>query len=65
MKSPALGLLQSSQERARIFQVAGENLIQRELRPLDVLGIEFYGQGEVAQLAGRVDEQLRLIEREP
>ena len=49
-------------ECARIFQVVGENLIQRELRPLDVLGIEFYGQGEVAQLAGRVDEQLRLID---
>ena len=49
-------------ERARVYQVAGENLIQRELRPLDVLGIEFYGQGEVAQLADRVDEQLRLID---
>ena len=49
-------------ERARVFQIAGESLIQRELRPLDVLGIEFYGQGEVAQLADRVDEQLRLID---
>ena len=49
-------------ERARVYQVAGENLIQRELRPLDVLGIEFYGQGEVAQLADQVDEQLRLID---
>ena len=47
---------------ARVYQVAGDNLIQRDIRPMDVLGIEFYGQGEVAQLADRVDEQLRLID---
>ena len=49
-------------ERARVYQVADDNLIQREMRPLDVLGIEFYGQGEAARLANRVDEQLRLID---
>ena len=49
-------------ESARVYQVAGNDLIQREKRPLDVLGIEFYGQGEVARLADRVDEQLRLID---
>ena len=49
-------------EPARIYQVADAQLIQREMRPLDVLGIEFYGQGEVAQLANRVDEQMRLID---
>ena len=47
---------------ARVYQVADAQLIQREMRPLDVLGIEFYGQGEVAQLANRVDEQMRLID---
>ena len=47
---------------ARVYQVAGTQLIQREIRPLDVLGIEFYGQGEVAQLSNRVDEQMRLID---
>ena len=49
-------------ERARIYQVAGENLIPREMRPPDVLGIEFYGQGEAARLSDRVGEQLRLID---
>ena len=49
-------------ESARIYQVAGDELIQREMVPSDVLGIEFYGQGEVAQLANRVDEQMRLID---
>ena len=49
-------------EPARVYQSAGSELIQREMRPLDVLGIEFYGQGEVAQLANRVDEQMRLID---
>ena len=29
---------------------------------MDVLAIEFYGQGEVAHLADRVDEQMRLID---
>ena len=43
-------------------QVADDNLILREMRPLDVLGIEFYGQGEAARLADRVHEQLRLID---
>ncbi len=49
-------------DRARVYQIAGENLVPRELRPLDVLAVEFYGQGEVARLADRVDEQLRLID---
>ena len=49
-------------ETARVYQANGDNLIQRDIRPLDVLGIEFYGQGEVAHLANRVDEQLRLID---
>ncbi len=47
---------------ARVYQVADDNLIQRDIPPLDVLGIEFYGQGEVARLADRVNEQLRLID---
>ena len=49
-------------ERARVYQVVDENLILREMRPLDVLGIEFYGQGEAARLADRVSDQLRLID---
>ena len=49
-------------ERARVYQVVGDDLIPRDSRPLDVLGIEFYGQGEAARLADRVDEQLRLID---
>ena len=49
-------------DTARIFQVAGDTLIPRDVRPLDVLGIEFYGQGEAARLADRVGEQLRLID---
>ena len=49
-------------ERARVYQVADDGLIPREASPLHILGIEFYGQGEVAQLADRVDEQLRLID---
>ena len=47
---------------ARVYQVVDENLIQRDIPPLDLLGIEFYGQGEVARLADRVNEQLRLID---
>ena len=47
---------------ARVFQVADDKLIPRDIRPLDVLGIEFYGQGEAARLADRVGEQLRLID---
>ena len=49
-------------EPAQVYQVAGDNLVQRDMRPLDVLGIEFYGQGEAARLADRVHEQLRLID---
>lgn len=49
-------------ERARVYQIASDNVIQRDLRPLDLLGIEFYGQGEVARLANLVGEQLRLID---
>ena len=47
---------------ARVYQIAEDQLIQRDILPLDVLGIEFYGQGEAAQLANRVHEQLRLID---
>ncbi len=47
---------------ALVFQVVEDNLVPRELRPADVLGIEFYGQGEAAQLANRVTEQMRLID---
>ena len=32
------------------------------MRPSELLGVEFYGQGEVARLADRVGEQLRLID---
>ena len=49
-------------ESARVYQVIGNDLIERELRPMDLLGIEFYGQGEVSRLANRVNEQLRLID---
>lgn len=49
-------------ERAEVYQVVGEDLIPRDLRPIELLDIEFYGQGEVVQLADRVDEQLRLID---
>ena len=49
-------------EPAQLYQVVGDDLVQRDMRPLQVLGIEFYGQGEAAHLANRVDEQLRLID---
>ena len=49
-------------DSARVYQVADDKLIPRDIRPLDVLGIEFYGQGEAARLANRVGEQLRLID---
>ena len=49
-------------DSAKIFQVVDDNLIPRDLRPSDVLGIEFYGQGEAARLADRVGEQMRLID---
>ena len=45
-----------------MYQAAGDSLIRREVKPLDILPIEFYGQGEVAHLADHVDEQLRLID---
>ncbi|MCY3991308.1 MAG: AAA family ATPase [Caldilineaceae bacterium] len=48
--------------KAQVFQIANEKLIAREMRPYEALGIEFYGQGEAARLADRVDEQLRLID---
>ena len=47
---------------ARVYQIAEGQLIQRDILPLDVLGIEFYGQGEAVRLANRVHEQLRLID---
>ena len=47
---------------ARVYQIAEGQLIQRDMLPLDVLGIEFYGQGEAVRLANRVHEQLRLID---
>ena len=47
---------------AQVYQIAGENAIPRDLRPLDVLGVEFYGQGEAARLADRASEQMRLID---
>ena len=49
-------------QQAKVYQITDNDLIQREVHPLDVLGIEFYGQGEAARLADRVDEQLRLID---
>ena len=50
------------QDYSNVYQVSDSTLIPRDIRPLDILGIEFYGQGEVARLADRVDEQLRLID---
>ena len=47
---------------ARVYQVSGDNLILRDMHPQDVLGVEFYGQGEAARLADRDKEQLRLID---
>ena len=49
-------------ESAQVYQVVGNDLVARDLRPMELLGIEFYGQGEVARLANRVNEQLRLID---
>lgn len=49
-------------DRCEVYQAAGDSLIRREVKPLDILPIEFYGQGEVARLADHVDEQLRLID---
>lgn len=47
---------------AQICRVADNILIPLDLRTTDILGIEFYGQGEAARLADRVSEQLRLID---
>ena len=47
---------------AQVYQVTDDTLIPRDLRPLEVVGIEFYGQGEAVQLAERVNEQLRLLD---
>ena len=49
-------------ENATVFQVVDKGLVQRELRPLEVLGVEFYGQGEAALLSNLTTEQLRLID---
>ena len=49
-------------DSAQVFQVVNDNLVLRDLRPQDVLGTEFYGQGEAARLADRVGEQMRLID---
>ena len=49
-------------ERAYVYQVAEGKLIPRDRRPQEILGVEFYGQGEAARLADRVYEQLRLID---
>ena len=47
---------------AQVYQLVDADLVRRDVHPLEVLGIEFYGQGEAARLADRVDEQLRLID---
>ena len=47
---------------AQVYRVADEKLISRDIRPLEVLDIELFGQGEAARLAARVEEQLRLID---
>ena len=49
-------------ESPRVYQVTNEGLVEREVSPLELLGIEFYGQGEAARLASQVDEQMRLID---
>ena len=49
-------------DAAQVYQVVGNELVQRDIHPQDVLSIEFYGQGEAARLADRVSEQLRLID---
>ena len=49
-------------EGARVYQLSGDQLIPHEKKPLEILPVEFYGQEEVAELSGRVDEQLRLID---
>ena len=45
-----------------VFQIVSGEILPRNLHPQQVLGIEFFGQGEVALLADRVNEQLRLID---
>ena len=52
----------SSKSLPESIRWSATTLVQRDMRPLQVLGIEFYGQGEAARLANRVDEQLRLID---
>ena len=49
-------------EPSRVYQLADSHLVLRDMRPSEVLSIEFYGQGEAARLADRVNEQLRLID---
>ena len=49
-------------DSARVYQFARDQLIPRDLRAQEILGVEFYGQGEAARLANRVSEQLRLID---
>ena len=49
-------------DEARVYQIMGDSVVLRDLRPGAVFPVEFYGQGEVANLTKRVDEQLRLID---
>lgn len=49
-------------ESAEVFQIGSGSALLRELHPKDVLSVEFYGQGEVANLTKRIDEQLQLID---
>jgi predicted nucleic acid-binding Zn-ribbon protein len=49
-------------EKAKVYQLLMEGVVLRDVHPKDVLPVEFYGQGEVANLAKRLEEQLRLID---
>jgi histidinol phosphatase-like PHP family hydrolase len=49
-------------ERSKVYQLVTDGVVLRDVHPKDVLPVEFYGQGEVANLAKRLHEQLRMID---
>ena len=48
--------------RPKVHRVVGTDLLEIDMDPLDILGVEFYGQGEAIRLANRVEDQMRLID---
>lgn len=49
-------------ERSEVYQLTETAAVPRDLRPADVMPVEFYAQGEVSRLADQISDQLRLID---